>query len=442
MANHTVCPFGRVTWHFLDNLMLTADLIRPRVRVQGREVTTQPLSPADPVGLRMAAELIQLFQAHLNHPRRELDEALEEYEGDRLDYPVLRGLAKVLSDAATFANEPPVDPTQLRAALFARAAEQGPVAAHPDVLHPAVRETLVHEAAESFGLTPAGVEHALYADLPEEQLLVDLGQAWTKQELVARYNLELARGLLYWASEMRLTVQGGYKDLFKYMKLFKLMHTIQILPKGGYAITVDGPLSPFVQATLRYGFQMAKFLPGLMLCPEWTMEADIHLPWKRTQSEAAKPSPLHYRLDSRSALRSHYTASGAYDSLLEEDFATEFEAKFGGAERKWVIAREDEIIPVGDSVLIPDFSFTHVKDGRRAVVELAGFWHPEYLRRKAWKLRQAGRRDVVLVAYQSVNTTPETWADVPGEVLLFASKPVIKDVLEAVERCAIVGPSP
>ncbi len=103
-----------------------------------------------------------------------------------------------------------------------------------------------------------------------------------------------------------------------------------------------------------------------------------------------------------------------------------------------MLAREDEIIAVGDSVLIPDFSFTHVRDGRRALVELAGFWHPEYLRRKAWKLRQAGRRDIVLVAYQSVNTTPETWADVPGEVLLFASKPVIKDVLAAVERCAVL----
>ena len=420
--------------------MLTADLIRPRVRVQGNEIKTQPLSQEDPTALRTAVELIQFFQAYRNRPRRELDEALEEYEGDRLDYPILRGLAKVLSDAATFANEPPVDPTDLRAALFARAAERGPVVAHPDVLHPSIREMLVRDVAESFGLTLTAVENALYADLPGEQLLLDIGPTWTAQELVGRYNLELARGLLYWASEMRLTVQGGYKDLFKYLKLFKLMHTIQTLPKGGYAITVDGPLSPFVQATLRYGFQMAKFLPGLMLCPEWTMEADIHLPWKRVQSDTAKPSPLHYRLDSRSRteLRSHYTASAAYDSLLEEDFAAEFEAKFGGAERKWAIAREDEIIPVGDSVLIPDFSFTHIRDGRRALVELAGFWHPEYLRRKAWKLRQAGRRDVVLVAYQSVNTTPETWADVPGEVLLFASKPVIKDVLAAVERCAVL----
>jgi uncharacterized protein len=418
--------------------MLTADLIRPRIRIQGSEITTQPLSPQDPLGLRTAAELIQLFQAHVNQPRRELEAALEDYEGDRLDYPILRGMAKVLSDAATFANEPPVDPADLRAALFTLAAVQGPVAAHPDLLHPSIREALVREVAEAYELTPTGVENALFADLPEEQLLVDPGPAWTAQELIERYNLELARGLLYWASEMRLSVQGGYKDLFKFLKLFKLMHTIQPLSIGGYAITVDGPLSPFVQATLRYGFQMAKFLPGLMLCPDWTMEADIHVPWRPGQGGTVKPTSLHYRLDHHSELRSHYTASAAYDSLLEEDFAVEFEAKFGGAERKWRIAREDEIIPVGDTVLIPDFSFTHIRDGRRALVELAGFWHPEYLRRKAWKLRQAGRRDVVLVAYQSVNTTPEAWADVPGEVLLFASKPVIRDVIAAVERCAVL----
>lgn len=31
------------------------------------------------------------------------------------------------------------------------------------------------------------------------------------------------RGLLYWAGELRVTVRGGYKDLFKYLKLFKLI---------------------------------------------------------------------------------------------------------------------------------------------------------------------------------------------------------------------------
>ena len=95
--------------------------------------------------------------------------------------------------------------------------------------------------------------------------------------------------------------------------------------------------------------------------------------------------------------------------------------------------------------MIPDFSFTHVKDGRRALLEIAGFWHPDYLRRKAWKLREAGRRDLILLAYEGANCATETlrqaqgkrWANVPGEVLLFKNKPVLKDVLAAVERCAV-----
>jgi predicted nuclease of restriction endonuclease-like RecB superfamily len=178
-----------------------------------------------------------------------------------------------------------------------------------------------------------------------------------------------------------------------------------------------------------------------MLCPEWTMEADIHLP-RRTeeaQEEApAEPETLRYRLDSRIGLRSHYPASGVFDSRLESDFALEFESKYGGAKRKWILAREDEIIPLGDTVMIPDFSFTHVKDGRRALLEIAGFWHPDYLRRKAWKMRQAGRRDLILLAYEGVNSSAGRWADVPGEVLMFKNKPVLKDVLAAIERRAVL----
>lgn len=414
--------------------MLTADLIRPRLRADRKEIFTRPVALEDEAGLQTAADLIQLYTAHQGRPRRELEAALEDYEGDRLDYPIIRGLAKVLSDTAVFASEPPLPPVALREALFRLGAERGPVVSRADLLHPVQRAGLIKEAAAQFQLAPAAIEQALYADLLEEQILSEGGSAWSPRDLLARYNLELARGLLYWASEMRITVQGGYKDLFKYLKLFKLMHTLRPLPAGGYALTLDGPISPFVQATIRYGRQMAKFLPALMLCPEWTMEADIHLPLRERKGP---PRTRRYRLDSHSELRSHYPASGEYDSLLEADFAAEFEAKFGGARRKWVLAREPEIIPVGDTVMIPDFSFTHVKDGRRALLEIAGFWHPEYLRRKAWKLREAGRRDLIVLAYQGVNCTADTWAEVPGEVLLFKNKPVLKDVIAAIERCAV-----
>jgi predicted nuclease of restriction endonuclease-like RecB superfamily len=137
-------------------------------------------------------------------------------------------------------------------------------------------------------------------------------------------------------------------------------------------------------------------------------------------------------------LRTHFKASGPFDSELEADFAAEFEAKYGGAKRKWELAREDELIVVGDTVMIPDFSFTHRKDGRRALLEIVGFWHPEYLRRKLQKVRQAGRSDLILLVYRSANVAEgEFEAASAGEVLTFTRKPILKEVLAAVERCAV-----
>jgi predicted nuclease of restriction endonuclease-like RecB superfamily len=269
--------------------------------------------------------------------------------------------------------------------------------------------------------------------------LLDPGEPIAPGDLIARYNMELARGILYWAREVRLAVHDNYKDLFKYIKLFKLMHSIRALGtgelSGGYHVTLYGPISPFVKSTIRYGVQFAKFLPALMLCQRWRMEADVQPPG------VPRREPLRYTLDDRSDLRTHFRASGPFDSQLEADFAAEFEAKYGGVRRRWELAREDELILVGDTVMIPDFSFTHRKSGRRALLEIVGFWHPEYLRRKLAKVREAGRSDLILLVYQSANLAEgEFEAASAGEVLTFSRKPVLKDVLAAVERCAVLPP--
>jgi len=425
--------------------MLTADLIRPRLGQGGGKVWTRPLGVRDEGYLKMAADLTALYRDHVGRKRGDLEEAIADYEGESLDYPVIRGLAKTLSDGCHFASEPPLDPRTLREHLFLRAAERGPVVAHPDLLHRTTHDEIISEAAAELGFSTQTVEQALYADLSEEQVLQEVPQL-SPRELIERYNLELARGLLYWASEMRIFVGDGYKDVFKFIKLFKLMHTIREAREvrsepgriGGYEITLDGPISPFVQATIRYGRQMAKFLPALLLCRNWKMEADIHIPSPPGTRDAQK-GPLLYRLDPRSGLRSHYRASGTFDSKLEEDLAAEFEARYGQTRRQWELRREDEIIPLGDTVMIPDFSFTH-KDGRRALLEIVGFWHPNYLKRKVEKLRQAERKDLIVLVYEGVKCSQED-LEVPGEVLFFKKKPVLKKVLEAVERCAVSAPT-
>ena len=144
---------------------------------------------------------------------------------------------------------------------------------------------------------------------------------------------------------------------------------------------------------------------------------------------------LHYTLDNTTPLQSHFKQSKLFDSRLEEDFSAEFEAKYNGVNRKWTLAREDELIVMGDTVMIPDFSLTHNKDGRRALIEIIGFWHPQYLQRKLKKVREAKRRDLILLIYESANVAEGVFEKVSaGEVLTFTKKPILKDVLAEVEQ--------
>jgi hypothetical protein len=227
---------------------------------------------------------------------------------------------------------------------------------------------------------------------------------------------------------MAIDIHDTFKDFWRYLKLFKLMFWAAPKDGGGYHVELDGPISPFVKSTTRYGRQFAAFLPALFLCEQWQMTATVRPPWLGEK--------LTYALDHTSPLRSHFKRSGAFDSRVEADFAAAFHAKFGDERGKWALTREDEVILLGDTVMVPDFALTHEDDGRRALIEIVGFWHPNYLRRKVEKVRAANRRDLILLVYEGVNLGAEKLDDVPGEVLYFKNKPVLKDVMAAVERVA------
>lgn len=395
--------------------MLKADLIRPRIQVRNGRVSPQ-LLPVDYHWLAVADCISGIFQEHIGRSRGILDEALREFEGDSLDYPIIRGLADVLSSRATFDREPPVNPAQLRGMLFT----QGPAVGKKTLLQAKERPQLIQEAAERLNLSTSQVESALFADLVEEQILQDVGEPLTSGELIERYNLEVARGLLYWAKEVLLHVEDSYQDIFRYIKLGGLMHTIYPAQKG-YDIILHGPISPFVKSTIRYGLQFARFMPALLLCRTWQMAAQVRPP--------GADQFLSYELDDRTELRGYFKGSEGFASKLEAGFATEFEEKYGRAERIWELAYEDEIIPVGDTAMIPDFSLTHRKDGRRALVEIVGFWHPKYLERKLRKIQQANRKDLVILVYESANVAEDAFEGASaGEVLMFKSKPVLKEV--------------
>jgi uncharacterized protein len=404
--------------------MLTGDLVRPRLRQRDGQLRILLLD-SNRQQLHTATDLIALSQQYVDQSQSAWNTALEKYEGDRLDYIVIRGLAKVLSDAATFTPiETPIAPDELRRRLF----ELGPVFAAPDLFHPHTRTDMLATTADELEIAPQDLERTLFADRSAEYLLTDAGQEWTAETLIARYNLELSRAALYWSDRMDVDIYDTFKEFWRYLKLFKLMFWATPIDGGGYHVEMDGPISPFVQSTTRYGRQFAAFLPALFLCEKWSMEASTRPP--------QFDKKLRYSLDNSSTLSSHFGHGGEFDSKMEANFAAEFHAKFGDERGQWILTREDEVILLGDTVMIPDFAFTHKKDGRRALIEIVGFWHPEYLRRKIKKVRAANRSDLILLVYEGVNLTAEKLRDVPAEMLYFKKKPVLKDVLALVEQVA------
>ena len=412
--------------------MLTSELIKPRLRTRGSQMYVEMVNEQDPSLLQMAQDVIALFHLHTDQSQASWQEALRAYEGASVDYVLIRGLAKVLTDAATFTPlMTPVPPVTLREQAFS----YGPVFEKPDMFHLTTRQEILQEVAHELGHSVGELDEMLFADRQSSYRLTDVGPAWTPSGLLARYNLELARGALYWASHITIEVSDNYKDLWKYIKLFKLMFWAESKPGGGYRIDLDGPISPFVSSTLRYGRQLAAFLPALFLCEQWSMHAHVYPP----QGQGEKL----YRLDHTSTLHSHFKRSGEFDSQLEADFAREFEQKVGGKRGHWQLTRESEVLLLGDTVMIPDFVLTDTQDEqRRILIELVGFWHPNYLRRKVEKVRAAHCAHLLLLVYKGLNVTEEAFEDSASEVIFFPQKPVLKEVMEMVEAMAnrLYGP--
>jgi len=360
-----------------------------------------------------AAEVLQIIQAHQHKTRGELQAALRALEGDSPDYRIVRGFAHLaLADAQFSLALPDVAPEVLREEIFTAAAEYG----HGETQALQVLET----AAAKYELEPDALREALYADLPENHVLSVLPD-FTPETLIDRYNLAQAQGLLYSALHLRITAHrnepGEYRRLFQRLKFHGLMYAVEGNLEDGYEIYVDGPASLFKQ-TRKYGIQMAIFLPALLHVTRWELEAAL-----LTAGREAT-----FGLNSENNLRSHYAKPPVYDSLLEQSFAQRWEK----LATPWALEREVEIVDLKGTVFVPDFALRHA-DGRVVHVEIVGFWHPDYLRRKFDKVRRARMPNLILAVSERLNVGESDIHDIPGPVIFFKGKLEPKKVLAVVE---------
>ncbi len=402
--------------------MLPTDLLIHR---QNGEAIDPKRLPLNARNLDIAKTLIAIFQQAQGGTQGELDRQLQELEGDSTDYRIKRGLAHLLrADAfSKFEIVSPLDPQELRQRVFALSARAAPLPQTATQTLVTLAERLSQELERE--VLPDQVRAGLYADLNENRILTQF-DAPTPEALLHRYNLSQVQGIFYKASQIRIHAHrndpGEYKLLFRYLKLFGLMTYIEGDADHGFTIIIDGPTSLFKPST-RYGLDIAKLIPALLHVTKWSLAAELHWRDQYTKEEKQK----RFTLESTCDLVSHYPPGKPYDSFLEMAFAERWEA----LDSDWRLEREVDLIPIPGSVMIPDFRLVH-PDGRSFLLEIVGYWRPEYLRKKFAQVRQSGREDLILAISERLNLEKAgvNFSDTAARLIWFKDKLSPKTVLQ------------
>lgn len=398
--------------------MLTSDLIR----VRRRRGLLEPLwvSPEDEALLELAATMIAIFDRHAGDPRRLLDAELKDFLGAGTEFLLHRGLAKLLLDRCTFDTEAPIEPLELRRAVFAAATASYQ---QPEALR-FERLDVKASVCKELKIEMQQFEQNLYADLKEEQVLVKF-KSCRPEWLLHRYNVALAQAVLLRAARLAITLQdqtpARYRELFGKMKFFRLLHDIRVVEPGHYEVTLDGPLSLF-KLSQRYGLQMALFFPSLLHCTKWSLQVDVRWGPKREETK--------FLLDESCELQPISHSRGQW--IPEE--VGRFTEQFAKLESEWGLTTEAELIELGgQGVLIPDHVFVHRPSGFKVYMEILGFWRRGSLEARVQLLEKHGPRNLILAVSKELHVDAED-VDLSGEVYLFRTLPIARDVLKLLER--------
>lgn len=404
--------------------MLPTDLLIHQFR--GGIVVPKYL-PVHQANSAIAQSLIDLFQAAVGQTRGELQRHLQELEGDSTNYRIQRGLVHLLTSGfCTFETVSPLEPAMLRQRVFALAAKSVPSPQATQLTLKHLADVLSQELGRE--VLPEHLRQGLYADLPDQQILTAFTPL-TAAALLHRYNLAQVQGVFYRATEMRLHAHrndpGEYKLLFRYLKLFGLMTYIEGDADCGFTLTIDGPASLF-QPSTRYGLAMAKLLPALLHVTKWSLTAQLR---SRRQATSAVATS-QFSLNSTCNLVSHYPPGQPFDSLVEASFAERWQQ----TQTPWRLEREVDLVPIPGSVMIPDFRLVH-PDGRTWLLEIVGYWRPEYLQKKFAQVRQSGRQDLILAVSQRLNLSKAgiNFEHLPVQVIWFKDKLLPSAVLSVLE---------
>jgi uncharacterized protein len=408
--------------------MLTGDLVRARTTKQ-RVIPIYLDRTAEP-WLEAAESLLLLFREGTGMTRGQIESEIDElFGGGGKATQVYRGLAKVLEDRAEFEVVSDVPPEEVREKVFTaaadyrlqmRAARAAP--AHRTAFR---RDEIIKAVAADLNLEPEAVMKALFADLRDENRLLRFDDL-TAQRLIDRYNVALAQAVLlrsvYVRAEVKHERPARYRQLFRRLKFHRLLHRVEGNMSDGYVFHIDGPLSLF-SATTKYGMQVALFLPALLSCTNFRLEAELRWgPRREVRS---------FYLDSRDGLVTHLQDTGTY--VPAELIA--FVERFRQVAPAWEISEATNFFELGrEAVWVPDYRAVHTASGLEVFIDILGYWKKSSLERLMRLLPLHGPPRFVLAISDRLKADEESLQDFKVPVLRFKEIPSATELVGLLDR--------
>jgi predicted nuclease of restriction endonuclease-like RecB superfamily len=323
--------------------------------------------------------LLEEHERFIGRPQRELDTRLREPLPCESPPAKLKLAVQVLARLRRgHRNAAVVPPRRARSLVFGEAARALDASA-----------IVLSKVAASLGVAVADLRDSLFADLPGERLVSAPGQPASAAELALRSNLALVQGLLFHATSVRIEVEGNTRVLVRHAKWRGLIcAVVERAGPVGASLEISGPFALFRNTRL-YGRALGELIPLLMWCPRFRLQAGCVLDGRRLILELATGDPIFPA-----------AAPRQYDSRIEERFAREFRR----LAPEWDVVREPEPIAAERTLIFPDFALQDRSDpGRRWLLEIVGFWTPDYVARKLALYREARVAKLILCIDEARN---------------------------------------
>lgn len=324
------------------------------------------------------AGLIEEYTTFIGEPRQRLDAHLTRFRATMVQPRTgwklaLHALDRAFRTEVVAALAPPL----ARAAVFRAAAGGRP------------RSEVLGRVAADLELSATALETALFADVPSQRILLAPEHPVHAPSIALECNLAIAQAALKNSSKVELLVRGNARAVVRHAKLRGLICTVSRPPQHGHArLDISGPLALFHKTAL-YGRHLAELVPLLPWCASFELQAQCSLQGREARLTLTPADPIPPGPEPR-----------RYDSLLEERFARDFTR----TAPEWELLREPEPVPVDGTLIFPDFALIHrTHPDRRWLLEIIGFWTPDYVEQKLRRLGRAGIQDLLLCIDASLN---------------------------------------